>query len=252
MFTPKTSRIRAIAERFANVVPDLTPIFDRPNAVYVDYGNVRNWASRTGWHIDLKRLKHLMDSFAGPTSAKFFYGTLEGSEESAQILACAKNTGYDVNTKPVKPIRLSIDVSSISPDSPDIVRNFISPPLLQTFSVEMIGQLNSHLRELNKKGITSFQDLKCNFDVEIGAEMLLDAIAGNYEVFSLWSCDSDFANPIMQLLEAKKRVVLFGISGMVARELNLLREKGLQVYEVNKLREMICWPRELSTELKSL
>jgi hypothetical protein len=39
---------------------------------------------------------------------------------------------------------------------------------------------------------------------------------------------------------------------MVARELNQLRADGLQVYDVRKLKEMICWSRELSEELRKL
>jgi hypothetical protein len=57
---------------------------------------------------------------------------------------------------------------------------------------------------------------------------------------------------VSHLLDNGKKVVVIGVSGMVARELNQLRADGLQVYDVRKLKEMICWSRELSEELRKL
>lgn len=253
MFIPKTGRIKALIEKFPYVETDLDPLFGANSAnVYVDYGNVRNWADRLKWHIDLKRLKQLLDSFQGKTIAKFYYGTRDGFQDSEELTKTVGAMGYQIHTKPVKAIRLSIDVSSVSPDSPDILRSLICTPLLKTLSVQTIQHLNDHLRELNRKNILSFDDLKCNFDVEIGRDMLIDQAVGEAEVFALWSCDSDFAGPVEELLDDHRRVVVFGTSGMVSRELNMLRKKGLQIYDVKKLKEMICWPRELPEELKVL
>ena len=254
-FNPKTNRIRALVERFAYIVTDLDPLFGDGSTStnsYIDYGNVRNWADRLGWHVDLKRLKQLLDSFSGQHIEKFYYGTRDGIAESEDLVKNVGGLGYDVHTKSVKTIRLSIDVSSISADSPDILRNLICTPLLKTLSVQSIQHLNDHLRELNKKDIRSFDDLKCNFDVEIGRDMLVDQAIGETDIFVLWSCDSDFAGPVEELLDDKKKVVVFGTSGMVSKELNMLRKKGLQVYEIKKIKELICWPRELPPELKDL
>jgi uncharacterized LabA/DUF88 family protein len=253
VFTPKTKRIAALAEKFPHVQTDLDPLFGSGSSnVYIDYGNVRNWSARLGWHIDLKRLKQLLDSFGGKTVCRFYYGTLDGISESEALIQEVSEFGYQVLTKPVKAIRLSIDVSSISPDSPDILRSLICTPLLKTLSIATIQHLNDHLRELNRNGIKSFDDLKCNFDVEIGRDMLVGQAVGEADVFALWSCDSDFAGSVEELLDDGKKVVVFGTSGMVSKELNLLRSKGLYVYDVKKLREMICWPRELSEDLRKL
>lgn len=253
MFKPKTKRINSLAERFPDVAKDLDPLFGNGSInTYIDYGNVRNWADKLGWHVDLKRLKQLLDSFSGQTIAKFYYGTREGIQESEELIKKAAELGYQVHTKSVKTIRLSVDVSSISPDSPDIIRGLVCPPFLRTLSIGTIQHLNDHLRELNKKGTVYFEDLKCNFDVEIGRDMLVDQAVGQAETFALWSCDSDFAGSVEELLDDGKTVVVFGMSGMVSRELNLLRVKGLKVYDVRKLKEMICWPKELPEELKAL
>jgi uncharacterized LabA/DUF88 family protein len=252
MFSPKTTRIASLAAQFPEMSVQLDRIFGAPNVSYVDWGNVRNWSNRLGWHVCPKRLKQLMDSFGDGTRAKMYYGTIPGDPESETFIQEVGRLGYEVHTKDVKSIRLSIDVSSISAESPDIVKHFIFGRLLSTFSVEMTKQLNDHLRELNKKGITYLEDLKCNFDVEIGRDMIVDPIIGKFDVFSLWSADSDFADPVSDLLRAGKKVVVFGTSGLVSRELNLLRKDGLQIFDVKKIREFICWSRELPPQLKVL
>lgn len=253
MFTAKTKRIAALADKFPYVKTDLDAIFGSgPANVYVDYGNVAFWANRLGWHVDIKCLKQLIDSFSGPTVSKFYYGTRPGSPLSEEIMRTASESGFNVLTKEVKTIRVSIDVSSVPPDSPDIIRGLVCDAFLKSLSLDTITHLNDHLRSLNKNGTLWFENLKCNFDVEIGRDMLVDQIIDAAETFALWSCDSDFAGSVKELLMAGKRVVVFGTGGMVARELNFLRKEGLKIYDVKKLKEMICWPRELSAELKSL
>ena len=159
-----------------------------------------------------------------------------------------KGYGYAVITKPVKIMRISIDVSSIPSDSPEILKQFIRAPLLQKLNIETIEFLNDRLKELNQQGILYIEDLKCNFDVEIGRDMLIDYATAKAENFILWSGDSDFADPIGQLLYDGKKVGLFATARKVARELNELRKNGLFVFDIQKIREFICWKKELKTE----
>lgn len=143
-------------------------------------------------------------------------------------------------------MQLSIDVSSISSSSPEILKNFIRAPLLKKLKVEAIEFLNNQLKGLNQQGILFVQDLKCNFDVEIGRDMLLDYEKNKIENFILWSGDSDFADPV-QLLEDDKKVVLFATARRIASELNELQEKGLFIFDIQKIRNFICWKREISS-----
>jgi uncharacterized LabA/DUF88 family protein len=202
-----------------------------------------------GWHIDLNRLFQLHNSFSCTKKLRFYYGTMEGDVKSEQLIKEAGTIGYSVKTKPVKRIRISIDTTSIPADSPDILRNFIARPLLESLSLKQIEDLNGHLKALNVAGRKHFEDLKCNFDVEIGTDMMLD-MHNKTECFLLWSCDSDFADVALQLLEAGKKVVVFGIGGRIARELNELQAAGLRIYEVKRLKEFLCWPRELEAKYK--
>ena len=145
-------------------------------------------------------------------------------------------------------MNLSIDVSSIPIDSPILLRDFIRKPLLAKFDLETIEYLNKKLKELNDKGIKFIEDLKCNFDVEIGRDMLLDYEKNGIENFVLWSGDSDFADPINQLLNDGKKVILFATARKVASELNELKKKGLLIFDIQKIRNFICWKKEIKLD----
>ena len=107
-------------------------------------------------------------------------------------------------------------------------------------------RLNNELKLLNQQGILQIDDYKCNFDVEIGRDMLRDYDNDGFDNFVLWSGDSDFAEPINQLLDDQKKVVLFATARRVATELNDLRPKGLLIFDIQKIREFICWKKEMS------
>ena len=248
MFKPKTNRIQELAEKYPDRIEELERIFDKTTNVYIDFANVIRWQDKLKWHIDLKRLKQFLDSFRNIEKIKFYNGKLEGDEKSLMILEEAEKCGYIVKTKPVKIMQLSIDVSSMPLNSPEILKNFIRAPLLKKLKVETIEFLNNQLKELNQQGILFVQDLKCNFDVEIGRDMLIDYEKNKIENFVLWSGDSDFADPINQLLEDDKKVVLFVTARRVASELNELQEKGLFIFDIQKIRNFIYWKREILPE----
>lgn len=249
MFKAKTNRIKILAEKYPERIRELEKIFDNKTNVYIDFANVIRWQDRLRWHIDLTRLKQFLDSFEKIEKIKFYNGKLAGDEKSLAILKEAEKCGYIVKTKPVKIMKLSIDVSSIPLNSPEILKNFIRAPLLKKLKVEAIEFLNNQLKELNQQGILFVQDLKCNFDVEIGRDMLLDYEKNNVENFILWSGDSDFSDPINQLLEDGKKVVLFATARRVASELNELQDKGLLIFDIQKIKNFICWKREISLSL---
>jgi len=244
MFKAKTDRIRKLAKRYSNRIKELEEVFNNKTNIYIDFANVIRWQDKLKWHIGLKRLKQFLDSFENIGEIQFYNGKLEGDKKSLMILEEAEKCGYIVNTKLVKIMRLSIDVSSIQSNSPEILKDFIRAPLLKKLKVETIEFLNDQLRELNQQGILSVQDLKCNFDVEIGRDMLIDYEKNGIENFILWSGDSDFADPINQLLEDGKKVVLFSTARRVASELNKLQEKGLFIFDIQKIRNFICWKKE--------
>lgn len=244
MFKPKNEKIAELAKKYPYRIQELEKIFDKKTNIYIDFANVFQWQEKLGWHISLKRLKQLMGSFTTINQIKFYSGTLIGDMKSERIIAEAKALEYEVVTKPVKIMRLSIDISSIAPESPEILKQFIRDSLLKKLNIETIKFLNNRLRELNQQGVMFIEDLKCNFDVEIGRDMLLDYHKDMVQNFILWSGDSDFADPLRQLLLDGKKVGIFATVRRIATELNELKKSGLFIFEIQKIRDFICWPRD--------
>ena len=245
MFKAKTTKIETIAKDSKAIVTKLESIFGGETRVYIDYANVRPWSNKLKWHIDLKRLKQFFDSFDTIKAVNFYNGYLQGSEQSKREIKEVEDQKYVVRTKPVKIMRISIDASSLANDySPDLLKNFIRKPFLKTLALQSITDLNTHLKNLNQQGILFLEDKKCNFDVEIGVDMLLDLHLNKVETFVLWSGDSDFSDPVQKIIQAGKRVVLFATAGRISRELSDLRSAGLQIFDIRDLKDFICWPRE--------
>lgn len=245
MFKAKTGRIKGLAEKYPERISELEAIFDKKTNIYIDFANIRPWATKLGWHIDIKRLEQFLHSFDTINIINFYNGTLLGDPESEQFNNEIKQIYKNgAKTKAVKIMKLSIDTSSITANSPDLLKDFVRKPLLTKFSIETVEYLNNKLKELNQNGIMFVEDLKCNFDVEIGRDMLLDYEKNGVENFILWSGDSDFADPINQLLEDNKRVAIFGTARRIATELNNLQQKGLFIFDIQKIRNFICWNRE--------
>jgi len=250
MFIPKTQKIENIAKDKLKVIEQLEGIFDKKSRIYIDYANVRPWSTKLGWHIDLKRLKQFLDSFDTVEAINFYNGYIENNEQSEKEIGEIENLKYIVRTKPVKLLRFYIDASSVSRDSTVLLNQFVRRALLRKYETKTIEYLNERFEDMNKKGEFFIEDRKCNFDVEIGVDMLLDCERNNAETFVLWSGDSDFFDPIKKLLTSGKRVYLFSAARNISRELATLTEAGLKIFDIQKIREFICWARECSYKSK--
>lgn len=175
----------------------------------------------------------------------FYNGYLKDNERSEKEKKDAEDCKYVLRTKPVKIMNFSINASSILPDSTVLLDQFIRRALLKKYEISTIEYLNERFKDMNKKGELFIQDMKCNFDVEIGVDMLLDCERNSADTFILWSGDSDFADPIEKLMSAGKKVILFATARKVSRELNALSSKGLMIFDIQKIHDFICWKKEL-------
>ena len=248
MFNPRTERIKKLAELFPKIILELENIFGKSANIYIDWQNVLHWQEKLNWHFDTKRIKQFFDSFDTIKSVKIYTGTLDGDIKSEGQIKEFENLNYIVSTKSVKLMPLSIDVSSISNNSPDILKNFIDKNLLSKLDLETIEYLNSRLFDINKQGILKIEKLKCNFDVELGMDVQKDIDLNEVENFIILSGDSDFADPISRIKESSKNAVIFSISRKVTSELN---QTNVLIFDVRKIKEFICWPREIPQNIKS-
>lgn len=248
LFLPKTERLKKLSRLFPKRIEELEKIFDKKTNVYIDYANVFHWSKKLGWHIDLKRLKQFFDSFETIYKVRFYNGILERDDASQKLIEEVKKLNYEVCTKPVKIMKLSIDVSGIPLNSPVVLEKFIKPSLLRLFDLATIEYLNGKLKELNQKRIFFIEHRKCNFDVEIGRDILLDLERNGVENFVLWSGDSDFADLVNQLQRSNKKVFIFATARRVSVE---LAQTKAPIFEIKKIKEFICWPREISGNIKN-
>ncbi len=250
MFTPKTTKIEALMARedLKLVAGKVDKLFFGKTNIYIDFANVRPWSEKLGWHISPNRLKQFLMSFQDVDSIKWYQGELVGDPRSKSEIKKLEHCKYEIRTKPVKIIRLPIDVSSISIKSPDLLKKFVRKALLRQYDIATIEFLNNKFREMNESGVYFIEDRKCNFDVEIGTDMRIDHLRDSVDTFVLWSGDSDFADPIKTLILNGKRVVLFATAGRVSRELNALVKDGLFIFDIFELRDLICWNGEESSK----
>ncbi len=251
MFKAKTKKIEVLAtilpNRTANLEKDV--FFGNTN-IYIDYANVKNWYDKLGWHIDLERLRIFLACFDNIATVNLYHGTLIGDEKSEEEISKIKKCGYTLHTKPVKIMQHSIDARRINIQDPSILKSFIRQTLLRRCDLETVEYLNRKFRAMNQNGELYLEDRKCNFDVEIGRDMLLDFAGNNLDTFVLWSGDSDFYDPLLQLLKDKKKAVLFATAGVVSRELNALQNEGLFIFDIQKIKDFICYNRELGEAAK--
>lgn len=245
MFTPKTERIAELANQEPHCIEDLKKIFIGKTIHYIDYSNVLPWSEKLHWHIQPKRLKQLLDSFDNICVARLYQGTLIGDRLSENFIKEVIDMRYTVTTKPVKIMKHSIDVTRIPIESIAVIKQFIRKPFLRILSEKTIGAINGNLQEMNQNGVLTITDRKCNFDVEIGRDILTDFQEHDIESFILWSNDSDFADPVRKLLRAGKRVVVITTSGMLSRELSELTTEGLYVFDIKKIRNFVCRTKEV-------
>ncbi len=250
MFKPKTDRIKEISKNYSSRIIDLEQLFCGVVNIYIDYANVRPWSEKLGWNIDLKRLKQFLYSFDNVNSIKFYSGVLLGDIDSEELdKECKDLFKDDYKTKPVKILKKSIDHSSIKPNSSDLLEQFIRKCLLREYTLDTIGYLNERFKVMNQTGKFFIEDRKCNFDVEIGTDMALDLERNNVDTFILWSGDSDFYDPVLKLLKKGKKVILFATARKVSSELNDLKQQGLYIYDIQKIRNFICYKRQINLDL---
>jgi len=238
VYKPKTIAIDVFGQKLPDRIEYLSKVLDEKTIVYIDYGNVRGWERRLGWSIDIRKLKDFLDSF-GVLETRFYFGTYHGDQRSEAFMKMVHSCGYKVRTKRVKLIKVSIDVTSISNGSPAILTNFIDGILLRNLRVDTIEYLNEELRNMNKSGQTFLECSKCNFDVEIASDMRLDHHMKRAENFCLISGDSDFADPLTELLDGQRKVCVIATVRHIASEINALQSRGLKIMDLKKLKEFL-------------
>jgi uncharacterized LabA/DUF88 family protein len=246
-FTAKTEKLTQLAQQYPQKITELEEIFQPQTNIYIDWANLIGWQQKLGRHIHDKRLYQFFRSFNTIDKIRWYYGTLEGDTDSQQNVADKTKIGYDVCTKPVKIMHHSIDIASLpTMQSPNILKSFLTKGLISVLPNTSIDIYNQELKKLNDGGTLWIEEKKCNFDVEIGANMILDDERSSqrdfYTTYVLWSGDSDFTDIVQKMISQGKRVYIFSIPQKVSKELS---QSGATIFNIQKIKEFICRPREI-------
>ena len=173
---------------------------------FLDLTNMFHWQEVLKWNFSvyqvieqLLKVKHLKE-------VRIYYGLntreLQKSENFHQRL---RKTGAIVISKPVKWIKKEITENL-----------FVKPATLGLFDGNAHSKLDELITYLQQQGVV-IEEPKCNFDVEMALDMLdaMDKVSG----ILLFSGDSDMKEPLGRLKLKGKKIYIFGVRGLVAKEL---------------------------------
>ena len=138
--------------------------------VYIDGANMFYVQKDIGFSIDWKKTKEYLQENYDISEIKYYVGVKEGDEKMAGYLRYLDAIHFTVITKPMKIIKIDYD-----------------HPMAKLHNYSEI--------------------YKCNFDVEMTTDILLDRT--NIDKIVLFSGDSDFNYLVKKLYSLGKKVELF-------------------------------------------
>lgn len=181
-------------------------IFRRKTAVFIDYANVKAWAKRHNYLLNLQVLYSYLIK-RGISKVSLYYGNDPKNPSSLSFLNKLRTFGYEIITKEVKYIRVSLL---------DLFKKPVNRQLLNKLSAKIKSFLLKEVEELERKNIRLLSP-KANFDVEITLDIIL--FSDQYDVFVLFSGDSDFIATVKYLRSLEKKVVVISDKKFLAGEL---------------------------------
>lgn len=159
----------------------------KPKAkVYIDGANMFYTQKKLGWSIDWKKVKDCLNEKWDVIEIRYYVGVKPRDERMPKFLRYLDNIGFKPITKPVKVIKITQGD--------------------EKFKIYPYPQI-----------------YKCNFDVEMTADILLDRT--KLDQIILFSGDSDFTYLAKILRDLGKEVVVFSTRKMIAWELKLMARK---------------------------
>ncbi len=173
---------------------------------FLDLTNMFHWQDVLKWNFSVYQVIEQLLRTKPLKEVRIYYGLntreLQKSENFHQRL---RKTGAIVISKPVKWIKK------------EITKNlFVKPATLGLFDGNAHSKLDELITYLQQQGIV-IEEPKCNFDVEMALDMLdaMDKVSG----VLLFSGDSDMKEPLERLKLKGKKIYIFGVRGLVAKEL---------------------------------
>lgn len=173
---------------------------------FVDYANIKAWARERKLAFDLGVLYQYLKKL-GVEKILFYYGTDPKNPHSHAFLTKMRQIGFEVITKPVKYIKISLS---------NLFQQRINQEALAKLSPTTRKVILKEIKELEKKQIKLLLP-KANFDVEMTLDMAL--FEKSFDYFLIFSGDSDLLVIIRYLRSKNKKVVIASGRKYLAGEL---------------------------------
>ncbi len=242
--------------------------------VLIDWANIYGSFERNGWLVDTEKLLPFLQSHQEVKDVVFFCGE-DAHPKSSEFLNVQRVLGYNVISKKVKHIPVRIDESIFRSKVNELDKDLALLREKNNAVSELLYSLDERLRKyLEKEGavpMDEFYDVfdiidqidreigntneslqylwnnvrdtivrrKCDFDVEISREVLLNL--DTYQSFIIFSGDGDYA-PIFDVLrERKKQAILVFPKGCRGKEYeeSTERKQAMFLCSLEKLRMYI-------------
>ncbi len=181
-------------------------------AVFIDWANVYGWNKHRHKPISPRKLYAYLKSYKEVENILFYYG-LDKHPKSKQFLNKVKHIGFNVITKDVKYIPVSLDSSHFRQLAKEVKDSLTSIKNLDPKDIEKILQI------LNRKILRR----KCDFDIEISMDV--HNLQDNFDTLIFFSGDGDFAPLINHLAGRQKQVIVVFGQGHLGKEIAKLERK---------------------------
>ncbi|OGF27729.1 hypothetical protein A2477_03570 [Candidatus Falkowbacteria bacterium RIFOXYC2_FULL_47_12] len=165
--------------------------------VYIDGANIFYAQKKMGWVLDWAKVKSFLADSHDIIEYRYYQGVKEGDGNITDYLKYLDAIHFTVMTKPVKKIKINS-----------------GHPLSKLYQYKEM--------------------YKCNFDVEMTADMIFDR--GNIDEYILFSGDSDFDYVIKRLRDVGKRFTVYSSRKVLSWELKF----AVSRYEIlEKYKDML-------------
>lgn len=178
-------------------------------AVFIDWANVYGWKLSKQKPVNPNNLYKYFRSYKEISEILFYFGE-DIHPKSKLFLRQIRKIGFDIITKPVKYIPVSLDSSHFKSISKAIKEELAKN---KKFAIEDIEQI---LHILDRKVLRR----KCDFDIEIAMDLY--RLIDTRESFIFLSGDGDFAPLFKFLADQKKQVIVIFGEGHLGREVSKL------------------------------
>jgi len=182
---------------------------------YLDLTNMFHWQDVLGWRFRIEDVVGQLFTFPNIKEIKVYYGLNERDKRNSEAFHNRiKKTGAILRPNPPKVMKF-------------IKKNineglFFQRRTMILFDKVVKDKINQLINELNKSRII-IEEPKCNFDVEMTMDMLDDV--EKMTTIMLFSGDCDMCASLERLKVKGKKIGIFGVRGMVAGELHLIKDK---------------------------